>query len=124
MWSPVWRPPEPVPHVHHIGWVRVALQNAFYQLLNSPSLEAGVVDTIMQGGDTDTNAAVAGALLDAVHGLDAIPFHWQDRVLTARPVRGATSTRHPRPCSFWPVDALVLAEHLLIAGSEIDRHEA
>jgi ADP-ribosylglycohydrolase len=28
------------------------------------------------GGDTDTNAAVAGALLGALHGVDAIPSDW------------------------------------------------
>ncbi len=28
------------------------------------------------GGDTDTNAAVAGALLGAAHGVDAIPPTW------------------------------------------------
>ena len=30
------------------------------------------------GGDTDTNAAVAGALLGAAHGIDAIPPAWLD----------------------------------------------
>ena len=31
------------------------------------------MQTVMAGGDTDTNAAIAGALLGAVHGRDAIP---------------------------------------------------
>jgi hypothetical protein len=30
------------------------------------------VETVMRGGDTDTNAAICGALLGAVHGRDAI----------------------------------------------------
>src|SRR5262249_50809711 len=50
------------------GYVLIALQNAFYRLLHSDSLEEGVVDTVMRGGDTDTTAAIAGALLGAVHG--------------------------------------------------------
>lgn len=111
---------KPIDYLEHMGWVRIALQNAFYQLLYSESLESSIVDTIMQGGDTDTNAAIAGALLGAVHGLSAVPMQWQDRVLTCRPIAGLTSTRHPRPRPFWPVDALVLAEHLLTA----DRHDA
>ncbi len=41
----------------HEGWVLVALQNAFYQLLHAPSLRDGVVATVMLGGDTDTNGA-------------------------------------------------------------------
>jgi ADP-ribosylglycohydrolase len=32
------------------------------------------------GGDTDTNAAVAGALLGALHGRAAIPDAWLDRL--------------------------------------------
>lgn len=38
-------------YVHQQGWVMIAFQNALYQLLHAPSLEAGVVDTIMRGGD-------------------------------------------------------------------------
>ena len=95
------------------GWVRVALQNAFWQFLHASSFEAGVVDTVMQGGDTDTNGAIAGALLGAVHGVEAIPQQWRDRVLTCRPISGLPEVKRPRPACFWPVDALVLAEHLL-----------
>ena len=31
-----------------MGWILIALQNAFYQLLHAPSLEEGVVDTVMR----------------------------------------------------------------------------
>ena len=44
----------------HQGWVLIALQNAFYQLLHADSLVAGLSGTAMHGGDTDTNAAIAG----------------------------------------------------------------
>jgi ADP-ribosylglycohydrolase len=56
-----------------MGWVLIALQNAFWQLLHAATLEEGVIDTISRGGDTDTTAAIAGALLGAVHGRQAIP---------------------------------------------------
>lgn len=46
---------------------------SLWQLLHAPSLEEGVVDTVMRGGDTDTNAAICGALIGAVHGRGAIP---------------------------------------------------
>lgn len=103
------------------GWVLIALQNAFYQLLHSESLEAGVVETVRHGGDTDTNAAIAGALLGAVHGRNAIPAQWTDRVLTCRPMPGLLGAKHPRPPEYWPVDALALAERLLLAGMEASR---
>lgn len=108
----------PADFLHQMGWVRIALQNAFYQLLFAPSLEEGVRDTVRRGGDTDTNAAICGALLGAVYGRSAIPAQWCDRVLTARPLSGLEGVAQPRPSSFWPTDALILAERLLLAGAK------
>lgn len=99
----------------HIGWVLIALQNAFHELLHAPSIEAGVVATVRRGGDTDTNAAVAGALLGAVHGRPAIPLQWRSMILSCRP--HPLRARRPRPPSCWPVDVLELAEGLLLAGT-------
>ena len=101
----------------HQGWVLIALQNAFFQLLHAESLVAGLSDTVMRGGDTDTNAAIAGALLGAVHGRDAIPSTWRPALLSCRPLPGSP-TAHPRPMEFWTVDVLDLAERLLVIGAE------
>lgn len=97
----------------HQGWVLVAFQNAFYQLINSNSLEDGIVDTVMQGGDSDTNAAIAGALLGAVHGREAIPHSWRSMVLSCRPDH-PTGALKPRPWALWPVDLTNLSEQLLL----------
>jgi ADP-ribosyl-[dinitrogen reductase] hydrolase len=102
----------PADYQEHKGWVMVAFQNAFYQLLHAPTLEDGIVATVMAGGDTDTNAAIAGALLGAVHGYGALPDQWRRMVLSCRPVDKLAPTRHPRPYPFWPADALELAERL------------
>lgn len=99
-----------------MGWVRIACQNAFHQLLYAPSLEEGVVNTVMQGGDTDTNGAIVGALLGATYGYAAIPWQWRDRILSCRPIQGLDNVHRPRPRSFWVVDALELAERLLVLG--------
>ncbi len=99
-----------------MGWVLIALQNAFYELLHAPSLEEGVVATVRRGGDTDTNAAIAGALLGAVHGRDAVPSQWRQMVLSCRPV--ASRAARPRPLPYWPADVYELAERLLVAGRE------
>jgi ADP-ribosyl-[dinitrogen reductase] hydrolase len=106
----------PPDYVTNMGWCLIALQNAFYQLLHAFSLEEGVIDTVMQGGDTDTTAAIAGALLGAVHGREAVPARWREALLSCRPLPG-TPTSHPMPVDFWPVDALELAEALLVATS-------
>jgi ADP-ribosylglycohydrolase len=95
------------------GWVLVALQNAFYQLLHGENLQDGVVATVRCGGDTDTNAAICAALLGAVHGRDAIPIQWQRMVLTCRPMPGHSAVNQPRPALYWPTDALILAERLV-----------
>ncbi len=103
----------PADFMHLQGWVLIAFQNALYRLTHSATPEEAIVDTIMCGGDTDTNAAICGALVGAVHGLDAIPEPWVKAVLSCRPAAGAPGVRRPRPECFWPVDALELAARLL-----------
>lgn len=103
----------PQDYLRHQGWVLIAWQNALWQLLHAPNLEEGVVATISCGGDTDTNAAICGALLGAVYGKEAIPVQWQAALLNCRPAAGDPRVRHPRPACYWPVDALELAVRLV-----------
>ncbi len=105
----------PPDYLRQQGWVLIAFQNALWQLLHAADLEEGVVDTVMRGGDTDTNAAICGALLGAVHGRDAVPERWTARLLGCRPEPGRPGVRRPRPCRYWPVDVLRLAERLVSA---------
>ncbi len=107
----------PADFTHQQGWVMIAFQNALFQLLNAPSLEEGVIRTIAGGGDTDTNAAIAGALLGAVHGEQAIPAQWRQSVLSCRPEQGRANVHRPRPEIYWPADAVELAEELFFTGS-------
>ena len=98
----------------HQGFVLVALRNAFYELLHAESLEEGVVATVRRGGDTDTNAAVAGALLGAVYGREAVPPQWRSMILSCRP--HPRVAKKARPAAYWPVDVYEMAECLLLAG--------
>jgi len=109
----------PVCDASNQGWVRVALRNAFYELLHAENFEEGIVRTVMRGGDTDTNAAIAGALLGAVHGRDAVPAVWQRMVLTCRPLSAELGHRRARPKPVWPVDAMHMAERLLSLGTRL-----
>lgn len=105
-----------LPEMHvNTGWVVTAFHNAFYQLLHAPTAEEGIVNTVAQGGDTDTNAAIAGALLGAVHGRDSIPFFWRQMVLSCKP-HPVTRAEHPRPLCLWPTDLPILTEQLLICS--------
>ena len=103
----------PADYVSQAGWVLVAWQNALWQLLHAENLEQALVDTVMRGGDTDTNAAIAGALLGAVWGRSSIPKQWSESVLNCRPERDRPDVFRPRPEPFWPVDAQVLAGRLV-----------
>ncbi|HYJ49836.1 MAG TPA: ADP-ribosylglycohydrolase family protein [Microbacterium sp.] len=47
----------------------------------------GLLEIVALGGDTDTNASVAGALLGALHGADALPSAWLDRLVEATAIR-------------------------------------
>ena len=96
--------------VHQQGHVLLALRNAFAELLSGRSPEEALVATVGRGGDTDTNAAIAGALLGAVHGVDAWPARWIRTIEACRPGPG---TPKPRPERFWPHDARALADDLL-----------
>jgi ADP-ribosylglycohydrolase len=50
----------------------IALQVAGEEL----GFEEGLRHVVGLGGDTDTNAAVAGALLGAANGVEAVPAGW------------------------------------------------
>ncbi len=102
----------PADFMRHQGWVLIALQNAFCQLFRAVNAEEGIVATVGSGGDTDTNAAIAGALLGAAYGRGAFPSRWVLAILACRPLAAAGAQR-PRPSIYWPDDALELAETLL-----------
>jgi ADP-ribosyl-[dinitrogen reductase] hydrolase len=107
----VQRANRPAEFMKQMGWVLIALENAFHHLRESPFEEA-VVATVSSGGDTDTNAAVCGALLGAALGKQAIPPRWVLPVLACRATVDAGAPR-PRPAAYWPDDVLELAEALL-----------
>ncbi len=58
------------------GYVVTTLQAGLYHGLTATSAEDAIVDAVMMGGDTDTIAAVTGALAGARFGGDALPDRW------------------------------------------------
>lgn len=103
----------PKEFMKQMGWIKIAFANAFHWLAQERPLAEALVWTVRQGGDTDTNAAIAGALLGAFQGLSAIPRQWRLSILTCRPDRANPRCQQPRPMAYWPIDALNLAELLL-----------
>ncbi|BBY54131.1 hypothetical protein MKOR_13820 [Mycolicibacillus koreensis] len=67
------------------GWVVHALQTAWWAITTTPGTGEGHVvgaleRAVLAGGDTDTVASIAGALLGARWGLSAIPLTWRTAV--------------------------------------------
>jgi len=62
------------------GYVVHCVEIAFWCALHRPSLEEALIFLVEAGGDTDTNAAVAGALLGARDGEAGIPPRWLDQL--------------------------------------------
>ena len=60
---------------------------AFQALLRSGDVETELRRVVSLGGDTDTNAAVAGALLGARDGANGLPARWLERLRDAEAIR-------------------------------------
>ncbi len=56
-----------------IGYTLKALGAGFWALKNAPSYKEGILRVIYEGGDADSNAAVAGAILGARFGFTQLP---------------------------------------------------
>jgi ADP-ribosyl-[dinitrogen reductase] hydrolase len=63
------------------GFVKIAFTHAFYHLGRATSYSESITETLLGGGDTDTNACIVGGLMGALHGAAAIPAVWQKAVL-------------------------------------------
>jgi ADP-ribosylglycohydrolase len=100
----------------HPGDVRFSFFAAWRQLLTGNDAADALAEVVGQGRDSDTDAAIAGALFGAVHGAAAFPQQWREQVLTARALEGLPSVHRARPAHYWPVDLLILAEQLLVVG--------
>ncbi len=59
-----------------IGYTLKALAAGLWAVLHAPDFATGVTAIVMAGGDADSNAAVAGALLGARFGRAGIPPRW------------------------------------------------
>ncbi|KAG6582786.1 ADP-ribosylglycohydrolase family protein [Phytophthora cinnamomi] len=74
--------------------------------------ERAIHQTLMKGGDTDTNAAIVGGLIGALHGVEAIPVRMREAVLTFDASK-PSATRRPRPEAYRGAQVTRLVEQLL-----------
>ena len=86
------------------GYAVHTMEIALWCAYHEPNLERGIIWLASAGGDTDTNAAVAGGLMGARDGEDAIPARWLDSIaqrdrvaaLAERLIGAGATTAAPR----------------------------
>jgi ADP-ribosylglycohydrolase len=83
--APDWRPDQAT---EFNGAVWPCLGSAVWAVRTTTSYEDAVRAAIDLGGDTDTVAAVTGALAGAVHGAGAVPVRWTDPLHVPLPAAG------------------------------------
>ena len=69
------------------GYVVHCVEIAFWFATHARTLEEALVFLVQAGGDTDTNAALAGALLGARDGESGIPPRWLEHIVGAQGIR-------------------------------------
>jgi len=74
----------PIARPGEAGFVVHCVEIAFWFVTHDRTLEESLVYLAQAGGDTDTNAAVAGALLGARYGETALPPRWMDQLVGAQ----------------------------------------
>lgn len=98
-----------VPYSPQDGFVKIAFSHAFRHLAQGTRWAEAIRETLLGGGDTDTNACIVGGLLGARFGASAIPEAMRAAVL-------ACDTRlgdNPRPDTLHPRHAPGLVAALL-----------
>lgn len=70
----------PVDEICSTGFVRHTFDAALWCLANTSSYAECALAAVNLGDDTDTTAAVAGALAGIVYGIEGIPSEWLDKL--------------------------------------------
>lgn len=72
------------------GYVPETVGAAFYCVAATDNFKDAVVMAVKGGGDTDTTAAIVGALAGTYYGLEAIPAEYRDKVENAELLQSLT----------------------------------
>jgi len=77
----------------NMGWIKIAFVYALSYLERGVSYEDALKEILLEGGDTDTNACIIGAVLGAACGYNNLPAGLADKVMAWNPRKGG----HRRP---------------------------
>jgi ADP-ribosylglycohydrolase len=68
------------------GYVVDTLEAVLWCILNTQNYKDCVLKAVNLGGDTDTIAALSGALASVVYGSDSIPAHWINTLIKKKEI--------------------------------------
>ena len=106
-----------------MGWARWGFALAFAALRRRLPYAEAIEWTLERGGDTDTNAAIVGAMIGALWGASSIPPSMRCPVLAFDPTKGAAKggdalVGRRRPAVYAPSMLSHLAAKLIMAHGE------
>jgi ADP-ribosyl-[dinitrogen reductase] hydrolase len=79
---------EDVGYTPSIGFVKYGFVHAFRHLKNKTNYMNAIFETLIGGGDTDTNACIVGGLVGAYHGEQGIPAPLRKAILNCDTRKG------------------------------------
>lgn len=77
----------PVEELENKGYTVNTVHCAFSGFMHARGFENGLLGVVNQGNDADTVGAIAGALMGAYYGVDAIPQRWLGKMRTGDHIR-------------------------------------
>jgi len=84
----------------------VTAPQALVAFMESTDYESAIRNAVYIGGDTDTNAAIAGAIAEAFYGADTIPKHMIDHMFKILSKEmSALILRFYKECDLYPVNS-------------------
>lgn len=97
-----------IPFYPQAGFVKIAFVHAFRHLVAGSGLVEALRETLLGGGDTDTNACIVGGLIGAADGIAGVPSAMAEAVLCCDTREG-----RPRPEFLHPRDIRARVESLV-----------
>jgi ADP-ribosyl-[dinitrogen reductase] hydrolase len=80
LWEDNLDPVQALAQIGTAGYVPETVGAAFYCLVATNNFKDAVVMAVKGGGDTDTTAAIVGAMAGTYYGLEGIPSEYKDQV--------------------------------------------
>jgi ADP-ribosylglycohydrolase len=83
-----------------VGFVKHGFMRAVHHVHRQSSFQDALLETLLPGGDTDTNACIVGGLLGALHGIGRMSDTESGKFMVESVLRSDPSQGQPRPDRF------------------------